>query len=329
MMKKQKTEFGLEKLTDHDLVERFNRQVGLNAWVSARGRFFHELRQEIKNRGWVYSESFMTKDSLSLKYQIQVDDGKVFQIGIEDKSISAGRDLSLKSVETKYLNQEELVRECLQRGLITGYSTEITPHDTFHSIDGELQNKQLREYLEELTLDEEGLISLDTDNIQVFLSFTPEEGIKSFMLENRSNTFGFFDRWDEDGPRAIAAATRIFRTYAINHPAFNENSGFNKEDSWQLSIRIDEGCPQAELRLNGRTLEEGQGQGSTLVTCCLNEILPNFDHEIWHLVLEFEMINGEVEVIEHEIVSKVPSAYHVGFFPDPDEETPFQLSDLY
>ena len=50
-MKKEKSEFGLENLTDDELVERFNREVGLNVWVSARGRFFHELRQEIHNRG--------------------------------------------------------------------------------------------------------------------------------------------------------------------------------------------------------------------------------------------------------------------------------------
>ena len=176
-MKKEKSEFGLENLTDDELVERFNREVGLNVWVSARGRFFHELRQEIYNREWVYPETFMTSEMLSLKRPIYMVGKEVIQVSYESEQ-------SPKRQEG-YLTQLELFIHCVQLGILEGYSSESMPYENWHQVNGPMKNPSLKKYLEHITYDMDAFnVSIGTNNTEVKYSYSAERGLENYSLKN-------------------------------------------------------------------------------------------------------------------------------------------------
>lgn len=71
------SEFNLENLSDDELIARFNRDVGLKVWVSARGRWTAEFRSEVARRGWTYPSDWMSEQNLSFQNKIQLIDNKI------------------------------------------------------------------------------------------------------------------------------------------------------------------------------------------------------------------------------------------------------------
>jgi len=319
MMKKEKSEFGLENLTDDELVERFNREVGLNVWVSARGRFFHELRQAIHNREWVYPETFMTRKALSLKRPIYLVGNEVVQVGDEGGQ-HAKR-------EKDYLTQMELFIQCVRLGILDGYSSESMPYENWHHINGTMNNQSLKEYLKRITYDSEAFnCSIGTNNATVQYVYSDERGLEQYSLKNEWTQWGFCDRWDVDRPNLLAGAESIIMEFAEKHGALDENEEFRKEDDWELNLHIADGEPFARLRLNNNLLEEGNGYDHPFIGSCTDNLLPYFEDSIWYLELDFESYEGKVELVNHGILTCSNS---VGFYPEENLMTPFQLSDLY
>lgn len=66
----------LEKCTDLELVVRFNSEVGIRAWGTARACFLEAIRQEFLSRNWDCS-SFITPDTMSLKHPLRLERGKI------------------------------------------------------------------------------------------------------------------------------------------------------------------------------------------------------------------------------------------------------------
>jgi hypothetical protein len=58
----------LASATDAELLARFNREAGLRAWTSARGRYLNLLQQEIKNRDWDSSLLFSQDAAAGLSF---------------------------------------------------------------------------------------------------------------------------------------------------------------------------------------------------------------------------------------------------------------------
>ena len=56
-----------------ELVSTFNKDVGHTGWVSARGKFLAALKKEFLRRG-VDCSCFISKGSMTMKYEIEVDD---------------------------------------------------------------------------------------------------------------------------------------------------------------------------------------------------------------------------------------------------------------
>ncbi|MEK7473681.1 MAG: hypothetical protein AAB668_03090 [Patescibacteria group bacterium] len=71
-----------KKMSDQELIDVFNRQVGNSGWVGSRAKFMSALPEEFKNRGFDCSAvgngkglSFMQKVRLDGKKVIIVVDG--------------------------------------------------------------------------------------------------------------------------------------------------------------------------------------------------------------------------------------------------------------
>lgn len=61
----------LSKVTDKDLIERFNLEVDTAGWVTARASYLAAIHQEFNRRGFDYSE-IGDEGSLSFKNKIEL-----------------------------------------------------------------------------------------------------------------------------------------------------------------------------------------------------------------------------------------------------------------
>ena len=66
-------------LSDNEIIERFNLEIGNKGWVSARGAYLVALQQEFRRRDWDYSDIGDEK-SLSLKNMVKLCDKKLIII---------------------------------------------------------------------------------------------------------------------------------------------------------------------------------------------------------------------------------------------------------
>lgn len=63
-------------LSDVELVEAFNQEVGRDEWTSSRADYLTALYREFKRRQWDFS-AIGDENSLSFKDEIRLVDGKV------------------------------------------------------------------------------------------------------------------------------------------------------------------------------------------------------------------------------------------------------------
>ena len=68
----------LRNITDEELIERFNKDVGNPGWVAARGRFHHAMSEEFVRRGFDYT-AIGDEHSLSWAQKIELN-GKLIKI---------------------------------------------------------------------------------------------------------------------------------------------------------------------------------------------------------------------------------------------------------
>ena len=66
----------INKLSDDELIETFNKEVGNRGWVSARGYYLVALHTEFTNRGFDISE-ISYDDRFSIKHRVRLDGKKV------------------------------------------------------------------------------------------------------------------------------------------------------------------------------------------------------------------------------------------------------------
>ena len=62
-----------------ELVESFNREQPIQAWVSARGRYLIALREAFLNTGFDCS-TFISESGMSLDYPIEISDQSIVQV---------------------------------------------------------------------------------------------------------------------------------------------------------------------------------------------------------------------------------------------------------
>jgi hypothetical protein len=63
-------------LSDNDLVEALNSQVGNNGWVASRAAYFAALKQEFDNRGFDHS-AITSKDGFSFARKVRLEGKKI------------------------------------------------------------------------------------------------------------------------------------------------------------------------------------------------------------------------------------------------------------
>ncbi len=66
-----------KSLTDQEIIERFNEQIGNNGWTSSRGSYLAALHDEFLNRGFDFS-AIGGSESLSLRSKIRLS-GKTLE----------------------------------------------------------------------------------------------------------------------------------------------------------------------------------------------------------------------------------------------------------
>lgn len=59
----------LQKMNDHELIDRFNQEVGNQGWGNARAAFLYALRNELLSRDFDASK-IIYEDGMSLKRKI-------------------------------------------------------------------------------------------------------------------------------------------------------------------------------------------------------------------------------------------------------------------
>ena len=138
-MEMRENEFvdGLRNMNDQELVDRFNKEVGVTVWVSARGRFLSALRDEIFSRGWIFPEGIDREGGLSLKKKIKLE----------------GNQISF--VEEQALSEYELFRKLVEKGLLKGFSAHRDPMNDFFDVDHSIQNRELSAYVMERLSEED------------------------------------------------------------------------------------------------------------------------------------------------------------------------------
>lgn len=79
-MKNTQNEFKerFQKMTNEQLIETFNKDVGNPGWVSARARFQSALREEFENRGFEFS-AIGDKRGFSFSNKITLVGKKIIQ----------------------------------------------------------------------------------------------------------------------------------------------------------------------------------------------------------------------------------------------------------
>lgn len=78
-------EVKFSKMTDGEVVDAFNQQVGNTGWTTSRGIYLSSLHQEFKNRNFDFS-AIGTNDSLNFKNKVRLD-GKKIKIGNEGEFV--------------------------------------------------------------------------------------------------------------------------------------------------------------------------------------------------------------------------------------------------
>jgi hypothetical protein len=66
----------LKVLTDQEIIQAFNKEVGNTGWVSARGSYLAAIRKEFERRSFDYS-LIGNERSLSLVSSVKLKDGKL------------------------------------------------------------------------------------------------------------------------------------------------------------------------------------------------------------------------------------------------------------
>lgn len=67
----------LRLLNDEELIHTFNKEVGNLGWVGARGAYLAAIHKEFDRRSIDYSQ-IGDEESLSLKYRIKLEKGKIY-----------------------------------------------------------------------------------------------------------------------------------------------------------------------------------------------------------------------------------------------------------
>ena len=60
------------QMTDSELVDAFNREVGNPGWTSARGAYLAALHNEFSKRGFIVSPKVGNRYCLSLKHKVKL-----------------------------------------------------------------------------------------------------------------------------------------------------------------------------------------------------------------------------------------------------------------
>ena len=66
----------LKSLTDQELIDAFNKEVGIDAWVTMRASYLAAMHSEFVRRGYDFSD-IGDESSLSFKNKIKLEDKKV------------------------------------------------------------------------------------------------------------------------------------------------------------------------------------------------------------------------------------------------------------
>ena len=66
---KKECEIRFNKMTDAEIIEAFNKQVGNTGWTTSRGIYLSSFHKELDNRGFDFS-AIGTNNSLSFKNKI-------------------------------------------------------------------------------------------------------------------------------------------------------------------------------------------------------------------------------------------------------------------
>ncbi|MCR4314189.1 MAG: hypothetical protein NUV84_03010 [Candidatus Uhrbacteria bacterium] len=65
-----------KKMSDEQLIDAFNQQVGVNAWGTARSLYLAAIHNEFIERGYNYSD-IGSKGGLSFAGKIKLESGKI------------------------------------------------------------------------------------------------------------------------------------------------------------------------------------------------------------------------------------------------------------
>lgn len=170
-MEMRENEFvdGLRNMTDKELVERLNKEVGVTVWVSARGRFLSALRDEIFSRGWLFPEGIHRQCGLPFKRKIKLD-GKLVKF-LEEK---------------QKLSEYELFRKLVDRGLLKGFSAHRDPMNDFFEVDHSIQNRELSAYVTERLSEEDYYWDEFIDSVEGIFKLT-DESIEYGGLEDEES----------------------------------------------------------------------------------------------------------------------------------------------
>ena len=68
-----------QKMTDEELIESFNHEVGLNAWTNSKAIYLSALHDEFIRRKWDYS-IIGDKNKLSFKTYIKLVANKIYLV---------------------------------------------------------------------------------------------------------------------------------------------------------------------------------------------------------------------------------------------------------
>lgn len=64
-----------QMMSDQELVDAFNREVGVPGWVTARNYYLHYLREEFNKRS--FDISAIHRHGLSLKHRVKLENNKL------------------------------------------------------------------------------------------------------------------------------------------------------------------------------------------------------------------------------------------------------------
>ena len=320
-MKKGKTEFAFENISDQDMIDCFNQQIYVQAYVSAGARYFAEWKDEVIRRKWHYDDTFLSLSGLSLKNEILLEDKRIKQIG----EVQNGKGLLFVQQE---LNQEELFILCVQKGLLKGYFMESTPMNSDFFVRGNFENAELKRYLKELIYANEFSFfcsGCGSDNLDVEYQYSEKDGLTSAGYRNAWPRDGWANRIDHDLPDMCASAQSFMESYAYYKGIIGEYDALPLNEQWTLRLNIREGSPSAFLVRDGNLLQMGT-KDDPFSGEVFNSVLPSFSDVVYTLNLELIYQEGKMDWDDMDIMTQDLAA---GYVPNEEEMTPFKASDVY